>query len=355
MRFGWILAAAALAAAGCGSGTSDGNGTGGTGGSAGAAGSGGTGGTGGTAGSGGTGGDGGTGGEIVVPTDEPDTGWVPEVPASLDGPMNEPSRPASCGPEMGWFTAVRGWITAPGGKKLPGAMAQVCVYYGPNRAYVCLSPVASDADGVYTIDVPEAVRCFDEAAMRVVEYDSNRATAYCPIDRAAGPGVRLHDPTILPFAIPAIDLPPVGDPDAPREATFDDGLGVVATPSRFEPVEDWRTSYRNLSGRRVDVEAVGLCGDAATYDGLYAFYPEGKIEPPGYALRIPNTNGYAAGTKVELFVLGGLDCVLDGKKIPEAEWKKFGEGTVSDDEAFIASDEGAGLPCTTWLSYRAKE
>ena len=355
MRIGWILAAAALAVAGCSSDTSDGNGSGGAGGSAGAAGSGGTGGTGGTAGAGGTGGDGGTGGEIVVPTDEFDVGWTPEAPMdALDGPMNEIDRPGSCPPERGFFSSIRGWVSAPGGKPLAGAKAQLCVYYGVD-GYSCLSPVTTDDEGVYTIDVLPAMQCFREAAMRVVRYDSNRAALYCPISIGEGPAVRRYDPTVLPFALPAIDLPPVGDPDAPRDVTFDDGLVMVATPSRFEPVEDWRTSYRNFSGRRVDVEAVGLCGDAATFDGLYAFYPEGKIDGTGYPLRIPNKNGYAAGTKVELFVLGGLDCELNGKKVPEAEWAKFGEGTVSDDEAIIASDEGAGLPCTTWMSYRAKE
>lgn len=359
MRFGWILAAAALAVAGCSS--EEGSGAaGGSGGAAGSAGTGGVGGTGGGGtGGGGSGGDGGTGGEIVIPTDEFDVGWEPEIPAAIGDsndpsyPLNEEIRPASCGAEHGYFSVVRGWIAAPGGKPLAGAKAQLCVF-SSEGAYACLSPATTDAQGVYTISVLSDFRCFSEAAIRLLRYDSNRTTTYCPIDLSVESGARLHDPGVLPFANPAIDLPPLGDPDAARDVIFEDGLVMAVTPSRFEP-DDSKTSYRNFAGRRVSTDAVGLCGEAASFDGLFALYPEGQVEAPGYALRFPNDNGYPPGTKVDLFVLGGVACYVGGERVPEAEWAKFGEGTVSGDGALVVSDDNAGLPCFTWLAYRAKE
>lgn len=355
MRFWWIPAAALLAAAGCGSDNTDGNGSGGTGGVS----DGGSGGTaghtggagGGGSGGGGSGGEGGSGGGVVIPTDEFDLGWDPEPPPSLDNPMTEVDRPAQCGPEYGFASAVRGWAVAPGGKPLPGAWAQICVYPAVGE-YTCMNPVKAGSDGVYTVDVPESLRCFDDAAMRLVLPASNRATAYCALDKELGPAMRLYDPGVLPFATPAIELPPVGDADAARKVVFDDGLEVEATPSRFMPAGNG--SYRDFSGRRIPTDAVGLCGDAPDFDGLYAFYPEGYVEGPGYPLRIPNVDVYAAGTKVDLLVLGGLECLVGGVKVPEATWKQFGTGTVSEDGTAIVSDENSGLPCLSWLAYRAR-
>ncbi|HWV38047.1 MAG TPA: hypothetical protein VN033_06175 [Vulgatibacter sp.] len=362
MRLGWILAAAVLAVAGC-SGEDGSGAAGGSGGAAGAAGAGGTGGTGGGGegggGAGGSGGDGGTGGTIVIPSHETDVGWEPQVPSAIEDPsdpgypLNEEARPASCGSEHGYFSVVRGWIAAPGGEPLAGAKAQLCVYSSAGQ-YACLSPATTDEEGVYTISVQNDFRCFDEAAIRLLQYDSYRATTYCPIDLSVESGVRLTAPGVLPFANPALDLPPLGDPEVAREVRFEDGLTMSVTPSLFVP-DDSKTSYRNFAGRRVSTEAVGLCGDAPSFDGVFALYPEGQVEGPGFPLRFPNDDGWAPGTKVDLFVLGGVACYVGDARVPEAAWAKFGEGTVSDDGAFVVSDENAGLPCFTWLAYRAKE
>lgn len=363
MRFWWIPAAAVLAVAGCGSDKTDGDGkggaggisTGGSGGTAGDTGGTGGGGSGGSGGStGGAGGDGGTGGGVVIPTDETDLDWDPEPPLALDDPMNGDERPDSCGSRYGFASAVRGWAVAPGGKALPGAKAQVCVYPAEG-VYTCLAPATAGADGVYTVAIPESLRCFDEAAMRLVLPTSNRAASYCALPKLDEPALKLYDPGVLPFANPAIDLPPLGDEQAPRVVKFDDGLEIEAIPSQFEPVGNG--SYRDFSGRRIPTEAVGLCGEAPEFDGLYAFYPEGYVEGPGYATRIPNVDGFAAGTKVDLFVLGGLECMIggrEGRKVPEAVWENYGAATVSDDGAFIVSDANSGLPCLNWLAYRAR-
>lgn len=343
----WLVIAGLLVAAGCAG--SDGNGDGGNGGTGGTGAVGGTGGAGGTGGSGG--GDGGTGGSIEYPPDV-DTGWTPEPPASIDGDMPVGDRPASCGSEFGYYAAVRGWVVTPGGTPIPGAKAQICIHTA-DRQFICLRPADTDAEGVYTVDLPEEVECIEKAAMRVLLPRGQRATSYSLMDPDLGPAVRLHDPAVLPSTPPATDLPPEGNVDEARPVTFDDGLVLEVTPALYY---NDSYSYADFSGRRVPTDAVGLSTEASSYDGLYAFYPEGGIDAPGFALEIPNKTDLPPGATVELFVLGGLKCnLLDGTSVPEATWAKFGEGTVSEDGATIASTPGSGLPCFTWFGYRLKE
>lgn len=337
----WLIVGALLAAVGCTEGEDDPR-----------TGQGGMGGSGGSDTGQGGGGEGGSGGEqVIVPDDEFDTGWTPEAPAALDGPLGGDPRPESCGEEFQFLSAVRGWVVAPGGKALESTRAQLCINSSAGK-YVCLSPSIADEEGVYTVDVPEEFRCIDSVAMRLVLPRSNRATSYCLVEDR-GPVARLHEPGVLPFLTPATELPPLGDEDAPREVVFDGGLVLEVTPSLYFSSTG---SYQQFSGRAVPTDAVGLCGDAPTFDGLFAFYPEGSIIAPGFPLRIENTRAYPAGAAVELFVLGGLDCTLaDGTKVPEAEWARFGEGTVSEDGTTIVAGENSGLPCFTWLAYRLKE
>jgi hypothetical protein len=270
----------------------------------------------------------------------------------LTEPLAGAERPASCGAEHGFVSAVRGWVVAPGGKPLPGVFAQLCVHPAVGN-FVCLNPAPTDDEGVYTLEVPEQYRCLDQVGMRVVAPGANRATAYCPMDFSQGPAIILEEPSVLPFALPATDLPPLGDEDEKRDVTFADGLVLEVTPSLLF---SGSVRYDRLSARRIPTDAVGLCGGAETFDGLYVSYPEDRIEPPGFALRIPNTTDLPAGAPVDLFVLGGLDCKLhDGTLVQDGVWAKFGEGRVTEDGATILSNEGAGLPCTNWMGYRLQE
>lgn len=351
-RWSWAWALFAVLALACADTNSPGN-EGGSGGTAGA------GGTGGTGGSGGSGGDGGGceyGGELVIPTDENDTGWEPAVPDALRESLSGDARPASCGEEFGWISKVRGWIAAPGGEPLSCAFAQICIY-AASGDYVCLNPALADEDGVYTIDVPEAYRCVDEVAMRTLLPESNRAISYCPVTPGDDAVVRLEVPSVLPFLMPTEDLPEVGDADEAREVAMHDGLTLLVTPSKLSNFEFFGPEvYEQLSGRRVPTDAVGLCGGAEEFDGLYAFHPEDRILGEGFPFTIENETGLPAGTRVEFSVLGGLDCKLaDGTSVPEGVWMPFGEGEVSEDGTTIATDEGVGLPCTTWMAYRSKE
>ncbi len=349
-----LLVVGALAACDDGPGSAGDGGAGGVdgGGGEGGAGGGGGGGSGGSSagGAGGAGGgaDGGSGGQALP---ELDVGWIPVVPAALDAELPAGVRPASCTAEHAYFSHVRGWVTAPGGAPIASAKAQFCVHTA-DRKFICLRPVDTNAQGVYTIELPEEVRCLERAAMRVLLPRTSRATIYCELDPTAGPVVRLREPAVLFGTPPATSLPPEGDPATARDVGFDDGLVLDVTPSLYY---SGTGTYDRFAGRRVLTDAVGLCGEASTFDGLYAFSPEGVMSAPGWGLTIPNAGALAAGTVVDLQVLGGLDCrLLDGTSVPEATWASFGEGVVSPDGATIDSADGAGLPCFTWLGYRRK-
>lgn len=320
------------------------------------AGSGGSGGTGGSDDPGGSGGSGGSGGGIVDPNDGPDVGWTPHAPASYAQSIEAVARDGSCGSQFGWVSAIRGWVAAPGGAALSGALAQACLT-GSDDVYSCLSPVEANAEGVFTIDMPAQIRCLGRAALRVWQPNSGRASHYQRLGFGDDPVVRLDDPIVLPWATPAIDLPPMGDPDAVRPVVFDDGLVLQVIPSIY-----WSSgsgTYEKFGGRRIPNDAVGLPPGGSQFEGLYAFFPEGELvedgEPsPGFPLTIPNVTGMQAGVSVEFFVLGGLGCrLLDSTPVGEGDWVKFGEGLVSADGTTISSNLGAGMPCFNWLAYRS--
>ncbi len=345
-----VLGAAALFVA-CSGGESDPDGSAGTGGTGGAGGSGGSGGTG-----------GGGGDEDVCTTvpleDGPLTGWTPELPASFGAPVNSTPRDSACAAENGWVSAIRGWVAAPGGAPLAKAKAQACIV-AADSIFSCLAPVDVNADGVFTIELRSDIHCLKRAAVRIWEPRTGRATYYRPLDiQGDDPVIRLEEPAVLPFATPAVSLPPKGDKDAPRPVVFDDGLTLEVTPSLY-----WSGTgtYACFAGRRIPTDAVGLIPGSGDFDGVYAFFPEGEMVTPGepgvgYPLTIPNPTDVPAGAAVELFVLGGLEChLLDGTLATEGYWEKFGEGTVSEDGATITSNPDSGLPCLNWFAYRRKE
>ncbi len=286
------------------------------------------------------------------PVDD-DTPWTPTTPAGVSGEVAgvPESGPPDCADTF--VGAVRGWVAAPGGAPVEGAKAQLCIHLSPSDSLLCLQPGTTGADGVFTINVPEQNRCITRSAMRVLLPDAGKATTYCPVPVEGAPSViRRDSPFVLFQTKRPITLPPEGD-GAAREVVFDDGLVVEFTPSQ------WYSGggvYDELGARRVPVDSVGLClpEDAAPFAGLYAFYPEGAAdEGVAFPVHLPNVDGFAPGSQVELSVLGGLDCKLtDGTAIPEATWAVVGTATVSPDGARIDSDPGVGLPCTTWLGYR---
>jgi hypothetical protein len=347
----WVLAAGALALVACDDASTGGQDA-----------AGGAGGAVIDAATGGTGGAGGTGGmpdatvaDMAQPDmEQPTIEWT--TPDGVAEPVENP--PANNGECRATFVgAFRGWIADQSGYPVRGAKAQACVIVEPGSTLICLRPADVDDNGVYTVSVPENSACISSVAMRVLKPGAGLATNYCnevPADVVGADGViRTTDPYVIYPTDPAAEVPE-GALDDTVTVRYEDGLEVDVTAARYFPTSG---SLSQARARKIDPADRGLCfleGQPAP-DGLYAFWPEAAIDDAGYPVRIPNTDGLAAGAKVSLFVVGGLECGTEaGVHIPEGEWFEFGTGTVTADGATIASDAGSELPCFTWLGYKAQ-
>ena len=197
---------------------------GGEGGAGGAGAAGGEGGAGAAGGAGGEGGEGGMGGGEPQPVViEAGPGQV-ATPDAINADLGaDTTRADTCPEEFGWIAVVRGWIIGEDGGPLAGAKAQACVYTEPGNLLQCLSPVDSDAAGIFTISIGEDFRCASSAVMRVILPGAGRAAMYCavPVDN---PEVRLQDPIVLFSTTPVVEH---GDDDLVSETAREIGRAHV--------------------------------------------------------------------------------------------------------------------------------
>jgi hypothetical protein len=283
----------------------------------------------------------------------PPIDWV--TPSGVAAPVEGvPSADIAC--RFTWVGAYRGWVADHTGRPATGAKAQACIITQPGDVLVCLRPNDADADGVFTITVPETAACTSAVTMRVLRPGTGQATNYCVADvtdTGADHVLRTPDPYVV-YATDAAQVPTIGDDLlAVKTIQYADGLQVDVVPDRMFPTSG---TIEQARARLIETDDRGLCfvDRAAPPDRLWAFWPEAAVDGAGFAVHIPNTDNLPAGSQVELFVLGGLECSLeDGTHIAEGNWTPFGTGTVRADGAYIDSDAGSGLPCFTWFGYKA--
>ena len=260
------------------------------------------------------------------------------------------TRDPSCPSTAEWIVTVNGTITDPAGNPLPAGLGQVCARVAPGGMLICLRPEEANANGQFSIVVPDSARCVDEITMRVIEPGTNRSTMYCHVDLPAGGNeLVVPDPLVLYPTTPAVSLPPPGDINASRTVAFADGLELDVVPF------DFFSEYSELAAAKVDVNTPGLCflKDTPAFESLYAFSPEGAIDGTGFDARIPNSTNLAPGTQVGIYILGGLGCKTpSGAEIPEAEWRQTGTGTVDGSGQMIVTAALQGVTCLTWLGVR---
>jgi hypothetical protein len=88
---------------------------------------------------------------------------------------------------------------------------------------------------------------------------------------------------------------------------------------------------------------------AEDFAALFALGPvKTKLCPPAQ-LRLPNSNGIAPGTKLELFA-HGTD--VRGEFAPYGQWARVSGATVSGDGEFIETDPDEGLPFVAVIGVR---
>ncbi len=217
--------------------------------------------------------------------------------------------------------------------------------------YRQLAPPSSDASGYWNQSIDEDNRCINEIAMRAVLPDAGFATTYCHVPLALTHGIlEIRDPIVLYDIDRVASLPPLADADAPRDVMLADGLVLEVTPSVF-----FGDEYDHLAASRIPVADPPCFAEGLDLLGLYAFGPEVAVlgATGGFPIRIPNVHGLADGTRVDLFVLGGLDTFLpDGTQVHEAAFEAYGTASVSG--GMIVSDVGSELPYLSWLGYRVR-
>jgi len=250
-----------------------------------------------------------------------------------------------------WVVGATGHMITAAGDPVESGRAQFCVRLAPDDRLVCLFPPQTNAAGEFAIIVPEELRCLNRAAMRAIAPGQPLGTSYCPVEFEMGnaPIVELSDPYVLHPVEPAV-VPPVGDEIAQRDVTFDGGLVLTLAPVDFASSPD----YEALAGAPVDVAATACFRGDLALNGAYVFSPEVVVEA-GAAVSIPNADGLAAGSVVDLYVLGGLETrLLDGTMVEEGELAAIGPATVNADGSAILSDPDTRLPYLSWLVWRAR-
>jgi hypothetical protein len=252
-----------------------------------------------------------------------------------------------------WVEEIRGWIVDEVGQPLKGGKAQICVRVFPSNDLLCLLPAESDETGYFSIPVTGDARCLSDAALRSIVPKEEFAAMYCHanLDGLGDDAVlRIMDPLVLYETRPATDRQMITTEDQPHTVTLMGDLSLTVIPDTL-----YKVSYDTLMGRPVPTDGPGLCflKDQPQIDGLFAFYPEGDITNASAGLRFPNTASYDPMSEVDLYVLGNLDCSLEGQEegVEEAEWHKFGKGRVDASGMWIEKEAEGGLPCISWLGY----
>ncbi|MBK8169992.1 MAG: carboxypeptidase regulatory-like domain-containing protein [Sandaracinaceae bacterium] len=252
------------------------------------------------------------------------------------------------------LTTVSGSIVDESGAPIEGALAQFCVHLEDGGAS-CIMPTAADATGVFHVAVPPDVSCIVSGAIRAFFPDGLHADTYVhtEIASAAAGEITWTQPFVVYAVEPPDSLPAYGDGEAMRRVDFRDGLSLDVTPSALSIMRN----YNELAARKVPLSpsAPAFMHDAPALLGLYALKQNSLVDAQ-FTIHIANDTHLAAGTRVALYVLGGIFTVLaDGTQVNEADFQQYGMATVSADASEIVSDEGSALPFMTWLGYRVAE
>lgn len=243
-----------------------------------------------------------------------------------------------------------GRIVDDAGAPVSASLAQFCVRPEGAADVVCIRPQSADETGQYTVSVETEIQCLERATMRAFTSTGAYASMYCDVPLAASDdeGVSVRD-IVLHSVVPAT-APALGDPAQARWVEMEGGLSLAVTPDALPPFRE-AEAYRDLGARSVPADDASLCfiDEPEAYVAVFGFFPEVNVAEAGFPLRLANRTGLAPGSAVEVRVLGGLDCEVDGEILEEADWHAVGTATVSADGSVI---EGVRLPCLTWVGFR---
>ena len=299
------------------------------------------------------------GSEPETPSFDPSTPLPEPVATSMMPPeaIAEPGEGAvddSC--EGNYFNEVRGWVVDEVGEPMVGAKVQLCVRDYATATLACLSPQTTRTGGYFKVPVTESTRCMLSATLRAIVPRVAFAPMYChgSFENDTGDGVlRLNDPIVLYQTRPAENTTSENSESNDVSVVFNSDLQMS-----FDGTSLYGPTVDELGGRSVAPDAPGLCfldhsESAPQIDGVYAFAPEGDFTNSSAKISFPNTMGYAPGEEIQLYVLGNLDCSIEGmtESLEEGDWVPVATATVDMGGARIQTMDGAGIPCLSWLGY----
>lgn len=284
------------------------------------------------------------------------SGMTCEIPANVDT-----NRDPSCPAGFDWYRFVSGSVVSDGVPQ-EGAFAQVCVRNNLGNL-LCLLPRPSCPDGTWFSEITMAAaqfRCVQSIVMRLTKPSGNFATSFCDIERVGEGILSIAEPLELYAVDSAPNKPPIDDPSQVRTVDLQDGISIDVTPDLLETCfgADDCAVYDGLGVRLISAQDQVPCfvDPANAPDVLYAFTAEDNVDKDGgfegfpIRVQVPAEANLAAGTMVDLFFLGALDCSdSSGTKIEEGDWHQYGSAMVTADGTIEAR-----LPCVSWFGFKAR-
>jgi hypothetical protein len=278
-----------------------------------------------------------------------EAGPAPGMRPSVELTPAERTRPADC--SGSWVVAAVGRAIDGDGAPIEGASVGYCVHRG--ELGTCLAPVQTDRNGWYTMWFPDAFRCVDDAAVRLVvpaTRSPRLADTYCAPPLAPRDGVlEAPDAPLVRIERPTAEVLDGGA----RELTFANGvvLAIVAT----DLVE---AEGLSLLGAGTFANGTPSCAAGARFDGAFAFGPELGVRvadgAPGIRFRLP-APFVPDGAEVDLFVQGGTGTQLGRSPqsaVKEGAFVRYGQGRVVRGE--VIPDPGSELPALTAVAFRRR-
>ena len=143
--------------------------------------------------------------------------------------------------------------------------------------------------------------------------------------------------TLIPLPSTGAAFPTSGGPVTSGPVTLQVAAGAVT----FDPSQPTDASTQSFRAAQVDVTKVPVPLPAALgIRAVWGLAPvNATLTPPGM-LTIPNSEGWAAGSKVD-FYMNGVEPAA-GVAVPYGAWGPVGTGTVSQDGTTIVTDTGSG-------------
>jgi hypothetical protein len=152
----------------------------------------------------------------------------------------------------------------------------------------------------------------------------------------------------------AFDPPAAGAPLVPGEAAVSNGITLTVSAKTVtiqpDPIDFDTPDLKKFRAVEVPIDEMPPAVDPSFgFEMIVALTPSTTVMCPAAALSVPNSPGWKAGARVELF-LHGIDVAEEWA--PYGGWAKVSGGSVSDDGKTIATDPDGGLPALSVVGIR---